>query len=320
MVYQLLDVVTVGDGMIAMVPMSKGPLRFSSTFERKIGGAELNFAIGCARLGLNTGWIGKLGNDEFGRYIKCCVRGEGIDTSQVELIDGFPTSVYFREIQEDGTGRSYYYRENSPTVKMKEEDLKDEYFQKAKLLHVTGVFPSINKNNIEIIKKAVKLAKKNGLLISFDPNIRLKMWSNREARKFALQLLPYIDILLTGEDESEIILGKDSIDNYFVKFHSYGISKVVIKQGGDGSQGSNGENIYYCPPIKARAVADTVGAGDGFNAGFISSILKGSTFEKAFYFANAVGSMVVSVNGDNEGLPFLEDVQAFLGKKEVIER
>ena len=260
-VYQLLDVVTVGDGMISMVPMSKGPLRFSNTFARKIGGAELNFAIGCARLGLNTGWIGKLGNDEFGRYIKYCARGEGIDTSQVELVNGFPTSVYFREIQEDGTGRSYYYRENSPTVTMKEEDLKNEYFQKAKLLHVTGVFPAINKNNIEIIKTAVKLAKKSGLLISFDPNIRLKMWSKSEAKEFALKLFPYIDILLTGEEESEIILGKDSIENYFARFHSYGISKVVIKQGGDGSQGSDGEKIYSCPPIKARAVADTVSRG-----------------------------------------------------------
>ena len=64
----------------------------------------------------------------------------------------------------------------------------------------------------------------------------------------------------------------------------------------------------------------TQSAGDGFNAGFISSILKGSSFEKALYFANAVGSMVVSVNGDNEGLPFLEDVQVFLGEKEFIER
>lgn len=316
----MLDVVTIGDGMITMVPMSKGPLRFSNTFERKIGGAELNFAIGCSRLGLKTGWISKLGNDEFGKYILYCARGEGVDTTEVELVEGYPTSVYFREILGDGSGRSYYYREKSPTVTMKEQDLKDEYFQKAKLLHITGVYPSISNHNSNIIKKAVQVAKKNGLLVSFDPNIRLKMWTKEEARSYILDILPDVDILLTGEEESEIILGKNSIHNYISKFHEYGISQVVIKQGADGCIGSNGKNIYSCPPIKPRAVVDTVGAGDGFDAGFISSFLRNTSFEKALQFANAVGSLVVSVNGDNEGLPYLEDVQTFIGEKECIER
>ena len=318
--YQLLDVITIGDGMITMVPTSKGPLRFSNTFERKIGGAELNFAIGCSRLGLKVGWISKLGNDEFGKHIRYCARGEGVDTSEVELVDGFTTSVYFREILADGSGRSYYYRNNSPTLTMKEEDLKESYFQKSRLLHITGVYPSISNQNAKIILKAVKTAKKNGLLVSFDPNIRLKMWSKEEARDYIKQLLPHVDILLTGEEEAEIILGKESLENYFSKFHDYGISKVVIKQGAAGCQGSDGKQIYSCPSIKARAVVDTVGAGDGFDAGFISRVLKDSSFEKALYFANAVGSLVVSVNGDNEGLPYIEDVQTFLGEKVCIER
>lgn len=306
--------------MIALDPVSKGPLRFSHTFERKIGGAELNFAIGCSRLGLQAGWISRLGKDEFGRYIQYCARGEGIDTSEVELIEDYPTSIYFREVLEDGNGRSFYYREKSPTSTMSEQDLKEEYFHKAKLLHITGVFPSICSNNRVIVKKAVKMARQNGLLVSFDPNIRLKMWSKEEAREFIHEILPDVDILLTGEDEAEIILGSDSLENYIKKFHEYGISKVVIKQGAEGSIGSDGIQVYNMPPIKARAVVDTVGAGDGYDAGFISSILKGMSFEKALHFANAVGSMVVSVKGDNEGLPYFEDVQAFLGETEFIER
>ena len=80
------DVVTIGDAMITLDPSSTGPMRFVSSFERKIGGAELNFAIGCARLGLKTGWISRLGNDEFGRHIFNTVRGEGVDVSEVELL------------------------------------------------------------------------------------------------------------------------------------------------------------------------------------------------------------------------------------------
>lgn len=316
----MLDVITIGDGMIAMDPCSKGPLRFSNTFERKIGGAELNFAIGCSRLGLKAGWISRLGQDEFGRHILFSARGEGVDTAEVKLVEGYPTSVYFREVLADGSGRSFYYRDNSPTSTMTKEDLKEEYFHNAKLLHLSGVFPSINNNNRELVRHAVKLAKKNGLVVSFDPNIRLKMWTKDEAKAFITELLPDVDILLTGEEESEIILGQDKLDNYISKFHEYGISNVVIKRGDRGSIGSDGNKTYVSQPIKPRAVVDTVGAGDGFDAGFISSILKGSSFEKALHFANVVGSLVVSVSGDNEGLPYLEDVQAFLGEIECIER
>ncbi|WP_428910766.1 sugar kinase [Niallia sp. Krafla_26] len=316
----MLDVITIGDGMISMNPVSKGPLRFSQMYERKIGGAELNFAIGCSRLGLKTGWISRLGNDEFGRYILYCAKGEGIDTSEVELVTNYPTSVYFKEIFEDGNGRSFYYRDKSPTSTMVESDLREEYFRKAKLLHITGVFPSISDNNCAIIKKAVKMAKKTGLLVSFDPNIRLKLWSKEEAKTFIHEILPDVDLLLTGEEEAEMILGRDSVENYIKKFHDIGISKVVIKKGADGSTGSDGTQIYHMPPVKARAVVDTVGAGDGFGAGFVTSLLRGQSFEKALHFANAVGAMVISVKGDNEGLPYLEDVRAFLGETEFIER
>src|SRR5471030_586445 len=158
-----MDVITIGDGMIAMCPKVKGPIMFSNTFERKVGGAELNVAIGCARLGLKSGWVSRLGNDDFGKHILNTVRGEGVDTSEVQLVDGHPTSVYFREVLADGSSRSFYYREKSPTSTMKFEDINENYFKEAKVLHITGVFPSISENNQEIILEAVRLAKKNNL-------------------------------------------------------------------------------------------------------------------------------------------------------------
>ena len=106
-----MDVITIGDAMIAMCPKQKGPIIFCNTFERKLGGAELNVAIGCARLGIKSGWISRLGNDDFGKYILKTTRGEGIDISEVKLVDEYPTSVYFREVLADGSSRSFYYRE-----------------------------------------------------------------------------------------------------------------------------------------------------------------------------------------------------------------
>lgn len=315
-----MDVITIGDAMIAMCPEKKGPILFSNTFERKVGGAELNVAIGCARLGLKSGWISNLGNDDFGKYILRTVKSESIDTSEVKLIDGYQTSVYFREILSDGSSRSFYYREKSPTSTMKAEELNEEYFKNAKVLHITGVFPSILKNNQKIILEAIKLAKKYNLLVSFDPNIRLKMWTKDEAKDFITSILPDVDILLIGDEEVELLLDEFNIEKAIKTFHDYGISKVIIKRGAKGAVGSDGSNTYYVDGIKPKALVDTVGAGDGFAAGFLSATLKGQLFEDAIRFANAVGSLVVGVEGDNEGLPYYDDVLVHLGQAKKIER
>lgn len=315
-----MDVITIGDAMVAMCPKEKGPILFCNTFERKIGGAELNVAIGCARLGLKSGWISRLGQDDFGKHILKTVRGEGIDTSQVELVEGYQTSVYFREVMANGDSRSFYYREKSPTSTMTAESLDENYFRNSKVLHITGVFPSINDNNKEILLKAVELAKKNNLLISFDPNIRLKMWTKSQAREFINKFLSEVDILLVGDEEISILIDEEDTNEAIKKFHDMGIDKVVVKRGAKGAIGSDGSNIYDVAAIKPKALIDTVGAGDGFAAGFLSAYLKGDSFEESIEFANAVGSLVVGIEGDNEGLPYYEDVLAHLGKIKTIER
>jgi len=316
----VLDVITIGDAMIAMCPKQKGPIMFCNTFERKLGGAELNVVIGCARLGIKSGWISRLGNDDFGKHILKTVRGEGVDISEVKLVDEYPTSVYFREVLADGSSRSFYYREKSPTSTMKSEELNEEYFKQAKVLHITGVFPSITKNNQEIILEAVKLAKKHNLIVSFDPNIRLKMWSKEEAKAYIEKLLPNVDVLLIGDEEIEILLEDTNIEKAIKTFHEYGIEKVIVKKGAKGALGSDGKNIYEVDAIKPKALVDTVGAGDGFAAGFLTSLVQGKSLEECVKFANAVGSLVVGVEGDNEGLPYYDDVLVHLGQSKKIER
>ncbi|EWG09619.1 sugar kinase [Cytobacillus firmus] len=315
------DVITIGDAMITFNPEVTGPMRFVSTFERKIGGAELNVAIGCSRLGLKTGWISRLGNDEFGRHIFNTVRGEGIDVSQLELVDGYPTSLNFKEIMGDGSVRTFYYRTNSPTTALTIETLSEEYIKNSKVLHITGIFPAVDKEkNIDLIKYAISLAKKHGVLVSFDPNIRLKLWTKEEARTVLREFLPYVDIFLTGEEEAELLLGSSDPREVIELGKDFGISHIAIKQGEKGSVGyQNGEYIE-APAFKAKKVVDTVGAGDGFDSGFIYGLLNQWPLQKTLQFANVIGSMVVSVSGDNEGLPYLEDVLVQLGEREFVER
>ncbi|WP_227937143.1 sugar kinase [Alkalihalobacillus deserti] len=314
------DVITIGDAMITFNPSSTGPMRFVQSFERKVGGAELNFAIGCSRLGLQTGWISRLGNDEFGKHIFNTVRGEGIDVSEVKLVDGFPTSLNFKEIMEGGEGSTFYYRSNSPTLTLSPDSIKSTYFESAKLLHITGVFPAIDEKNIEIIHTAISEAKKQNMLISFDPNIRLKLWTKERAKEVLLQFLPHVDILLTGLDEAKLLLGTNQPKEIINECKKLGISYTAIKLGDKGAIGYHDGKYIEVAPIVPKKVVDTVGAGDGFDAGFVYGVLNNWPLERTLKFANVIGSIVVSIKGDNEGLPYLEDVLIKLGEKEFIER
>ncbi|MYL32020.1 sugar kinase [Pontibacillus yanchengensis] len=315
------DIITIGDAMITLDPSHKGPMRYSSSFERKAGGAEFNFAIGCSRLGLRTGWISRLGNDEFGRYIFNFARGEGIDMSAVQLMDGYPTSLNFKEVMEDGTGRTFYYRENSPVSTLTEKDLDEAYIKDAKVLHITGVFTAIDcEKNKRLIKRAIEIAKNNGVIVSLDPNIRLKLWSKEQAKETLIEFLPYVDILLTGEDEAEVLFDTSEPTQIVEQSNIRGIETVAIKRGEKGAISYHQGEWCTAKPVPPKKVVDTVGAGDGFDAGFIYGFLEGFPLDKTLRFANTIGSMVVSVYGDNEGLPYLDEVLTQLGEKELIER
>lgn len=314
------DVITIGDAMITFDPAATGPMRFVNKFNRKVGGAEFNVAIGCARLGLGTGWISRLGNDEFGRYIYNFARGEGIDVSEVELMKDYPTSINFKEIKGDGSSNTYYYREKSPTLTLNSSSLNESFFEQARLLHITGVFPAVSDQNITTIDKTIELAKKYGLRISMDPNIRLKLWDENKARATLLRWMWDVDYLMAGIEELELLFETSDIERLQEKMKVYDVSHLFIKQGENGGWLWTDNKLYKQPSESNVNVVDTVGAGDGFDAGALYGILNNWDPERILKFANIIGSMVVEVFGDNEGLPYLEDALNKLENKKVIER
>ncbi|WP_336045731.1 sugar kinase [Solibacillus ferritrahens] len=315
-----MDIITIGDGMITFDPTAKGPLRFVHQFERKIGGAELNVVIGCARLGAKAGWISRLGKDEFGRHILNTVRGEGIDISEVKLMEHYATSLNFKEIQESGDSKTFYYRQNSPTETLTVESLPLDYIKNTKILHVSGVFPAITEQNREVILKAIQFAKESGVKVALDPNIRLKLWSKEQARKTLTQYLPYVDYLLTGREELEMLFDTKEDTELFSHIEKYNFEHVIVKEGAKGASYYENKKWNIVPGFPVSKVVDTVGAGDGFGAAFLYGKLQGWNIEKIMQIANAVGAMVVQVQGDNEGLPYFEEVEMFLGKRDLIER
>jgi 2-dehydro-3-deoxygluconokinase len=316
----MLDVVTFGETMVLMSPEISGPLRYVNRFMKQIGGAESNFAIGIVRLGHKAGWISKLGNDEFGKYIVSFIRGEGVDTSRVKFDSEAPTGVYFKERREWGESKVYYYRKGSAASRLTLMDLDFEYIGSAKYLHITGITPALSESCYQTTKEAIKIAKSKGVKIILDPNIRLKLWTKERAREVILELASKADIILPGVGEGEILVGENEPERIAEKFLELGIGIVVVKLGKQGAYYATASENKYVTGFHVERVVDTIGAGDGFAAGFVAGLLKGYSLEKAVRLANAVGAIVTTVIGDVEGLPTMDEVLVFMGEKDGIDR
>lgn len=315
-----MDVVTFGETMVLFNPETEGPLRYVGTFTKSIGGAESNVAIALARLGHKAGWFSKLGDDEFGRYIKSTVMGEEVDVSRVKKDPKRTTGILFKERFSTVNPNVYYYRKGSAASHLKVEDLDMDYIAQAKILHVTGISLALSEEMCEAVFFAVNEAKKRGVLISFDPNIRLKLWSKEEARETILEMVKYTDILFPGKEEAELLLGLTEPEEIAKSFMNLGVQTVALKLGKSGCYVKNSETEAYVHGYTVDHPVDTVGAGDGYAAGFLSGYLENLSLTECAQRANAVGAMATLVKGDMEGFPYKDQVEIFMGLKDSIDR
>ncbi|MBB6669089.1 sugar kinase [Cohnella nanjingensis] len=311
------EVVTFGETMALLIGGSKG-IEHSPSMEKSFGGAESNVAIGLARLGHRAGWFGKLGDDPLGRSILKTIRGEGVDVSRAALTAEAPTGLMLRE-QLAGRTSVYYYRKLSAASGMQPSDLDADYISQAKLLHLTGITPALSPSCRATVLEAVRIAKASGVPVLFDPNLRLKLWSLDEARSVLLPLAREADYFLPGLDELKLLYETEDFETIVQRLRELpGVS--IVKGGDEETYYVDREQVTAVPYFKARQVVDPIGAGDGFCAGFLSGLLRGWAPVEAVRLGNLVGSMVVQVEGDWEGLPTGSDVDALLGKQAHIER
>jgi len=309
----MLDVVTLGEVMVQLNPITTGPLRHVTYFEKHAAGSEANFAIGVVRLGFKAGLITRVGNDEFGKYILSVLRGEGVDTSLVKVDNDAPTGVYFiqRGYPIPGKSSVIYYRRGSAASKMSPEDIDEEYIRNSKLLHLTGITPALSDSCREATFKALSIASESRVMTSLDTNIRLKLWSKDEARETLLSMIKKVNILLTEPADAKILVGEEDPHKIIDKILSIGPEIIAIKLGEKGAIASDGKETIMKLGFKVPVV-DVIGAGDAFAAGFIASILKGKNLEEALTYGNAAGALVVTTRGDIENLPSQEDIEKFL--------
>jgi 2-dehydro-3-deoxygluconokinase len=314
-----LEVITIGESLVAFVPNAHTKLRYVQQFSKVVAGAESNVAVGLSKLGHPTGWMSKVGSDEFGQFIIRELRAEGVDTSHVLISDEGPSGIMFKQFSANLASQVFYYRKGSAASTLKVSDLDWEYLKQAKVLHLSGITPALSTSCRDVVDELFSFAKQQGILLSFDPNIRRKLWSEAEAARVLSPLLAQADIVLMGEDEGELLLGSDDRHRIAAMLLEKGAKAIGIKRGGEGAFVADAVAGFDIPihPVK---VVDTIGAGDAFNAGFLAGILEGKPIKECGRMGSLMGALAVSSYGDTEGLPDRKAFDDLMQNEKEIER
>lgn len=301
-----LDVVTLGEAMAMFVAAQTGDLAEVETFTKRIAGAELNVAIGLARLGMNVGWVSRVGNDSFGRFTLQQLKKEGINYRQVTVDGHYPTGFQVKSKTTDGTDPSVeYFRKGSAASHLSVADFNPEYFGSARHLHLSGVAAALSSESLALCHHAAREMRALGKTISFDPNLRPVLWPSREVMIEQLNQLAFAaDWVLPELKEGQILTGQSTPEGIADFYLERGVQAVIIKTGPDGAwfKTAAGDKAAVAA-VKVDNVVDTVGAGDGFAVGTLSALLEGKTLIQAVQRGNKIGSLAIQAIGDSEGLP-----------------
>lgn len=303
-----LDVVTFGEAMALFAASECGALSKVTGFTKRVAGAELNVAIGLARLGHSVGWISRLGRDSFGEFILATLAEEHIDARGVVIDDARPTGMMLKTRSDDGSDpKTEYFRKHSAASALSIQDFTPDYVSDARHLHITGITPALSAETRALSFHAADTMRSAGATVSFDPNLRPALWRTQAEMVSTLnELASRSDIVLPGISEGKVLTGYDDPEDIARFYQDLGAKLVIVKLGERGAYFRTGNESDVVPGYPVSTVVDTVGAGDGFAVGVISALIEGKSIADAVSRGNWIGSLAVQVLGDSEGLPTRE--------------
>lgn len=306
--------ILVGEPMGLLIAQQEGGLDSVKSYDLAVAGAEFNVAIGTARLEHKVTYMTKLGDDPFGKRIINVLNENKIGNEFVTFSEERSTGFMLKGRTSIGDPDIFYFRKNSAASTLSEDDAEKINMSEYTHMHITGILPALSENAKKATFALLKKAKKAGLYISFDPNLRPQLWKTQEEMiKVINEIASYADLVLPGENEGKILVGTTDPEKINEFYLNNGATICVTKCGSKGAFVSTKNNEHYMVEgYKVEKVVDTVGAGDGFATGVITGLMENLSLEDAVKRGTAIGAIQVMSRGDNEGLPTREELENFM--------
>ena len=309
-----VDVLALGEPMLEFNATEAGSLREVRNYEVGWGGDTSNFIIAVSRLGRTAGYICRLGDDEFGKNFLDSWKREGVETSHVILDKHAPTGIYF--ISRHGEKHSFtYYRSDSAASRLSVDDIPEAYLAQAKVFHTSGISQAISHSASDAVFYAIEAAREAGALISYDPNVRLKLWNRERAQSTILETIRMSDFVFPSLEDAQIITGLDDPEQIASDLQKLGPKMVALKLGKEGAILASQDGLCRIEPFEVD-VKDTTGAGDAFAGAFIVAYLDGLDPYECGRFANAAAALTCTDLGAVEPIPTREQVEELIKKED----
>ena len=298
------DVLAIGELLVDMITTDEEEI---TTYRQFFGGAPANIAVNVKRLGIKSLIASAVGEDSMGDFLINHLIENEIDTRLVQRVKSATSMVLLNK--STGTPIPIFYRDADFSLTF-EKALKDAVME-SKIVHFS-CWPISRMPSRHVIEEAIKVAKKNDVLICFDPNYHEMIWQKDEdGIQYVKSIISKSDIIKPSEDDAQRIFGADTASNQIKKFLDLGAKLVVMTLGEAGLIVSNGVETFKCTTL-ATEVVDTTGAGDAFWAGFYTALIKGYPIKEAIIFGNAASAYKLKYIGAIVNLPKLEELKELI--------
>ncbi|WP_395940556.1 aminoimidazole riboside kinase [Bacillus sp. HMF5848] len=306
-------IICLGEALIDFVPLDMDNI----SYQKSPGGAPANVAVGAAKLGANSAFVGTVGADVMGEFLYDTLAQYNVNVEKMNKVTTHQTNLVFVKNDTNGERSFSFYIPNSADQQLSENDINEDFFKKYKIVHY-GSISLIHEPIHNAHLKAIQVAKQHGLICSYDPNLRMSLWKDEgHAKETILSIMPEADVLKVSEEELAFLTGETDIPRGIEALSQYNISVILVTLGSEGSYVSTKGEIRHVPARKVKAV-DTTGAGDAFMSGILYNIneynkpIEQITIDELVEFAkfaSVSGALAASTKGAMTALPSINEVQ-----------